>query len=133
MPVMCRATRLAALLVAVFLTAACSDPPLKVDAIQLGRSLNVDQSIATLTTAFKPNDTIYVSVLTTARGAGTIRVRWYLGTQLLSDREKQASFQGAGATEFHMQSATGFPDGEYSVDVTVDGQPAGRRNFQISK
>jgi len=129
---MVRATRLAAALVAVSLAAACSDPPLKVDTIQVGRSLNVDQSVAVLTTAFKPHDTIYVSVLTTARGSGTIRVRWYFGSQLLSDREKRASFKGAGATEFHMQSATGFPEGDYSVDVTVDSQPAGRRNFQIS-
>lgn len=128
-----RATRLAAALVATALAAACSDPPLKVDTIQLGKSLNVDQSVATLSTAFKPNDTVYVSVLTTARGGGTIRVRWYFGTQLLSDREKHVSFKGAGATEFHMQSASGFPEGDYSVDVTIDGQPAGRRNFQISK
>jgi hypothetical protein len=123
----------AALLAAFCLTAACSDPPLEVDTIQLGRSLNADQSIGELTTAFKPNETIYVSVLNKARGSGTIRVRWYLGTQLLSDREKQASFKGAGATEFHMQSASGFPLGDYSVDVTIDGQPAGKREFKVVK
>lgn len=122
-----------AVLAVLSLTAACSDPPLEVDTIQVGRSLNVDQSIGELTTAFKPNETIYVSVLTKARGSSTIRVRWYLGSQLLSDREKPASFKGAGATEFHMQSASGFPLGDYSVDVTVDGQPAGKRDFKVVK
>ena len=112
--------------------AACSQP-LTVETIQLGRSLNADQSVAEPTTTFKPNETIYVSALNPARGDGTIRVKWYYGTQLLSDREKHVSFKGAGATEFNLQSAASFPPGDYSVEVEVDGQSVGKRNFTVSK
>jgi TRAP-type C4-dicarboxylate transport system substrate-binding protein len=120
----------AALLTAV-LAAACSQP-LHVETLQLGRSLNADNSVAEPTTTFKPNETVYVSALNAERGDGTIRVKWYYGTQLLSDREKQVSFKGAGATEFNLQSAGNFPPGDYSVEVEVNGAPVGKRNFTIA-
>ena len=109
---------------------ACSQP-ITVGTIQLGRSLNVDNSVASQTSTFKPKETVYVSVLNPERGQGTIGVKWYFGTQTLSERSKPVSFQGAGATEFHLQSATGFPLGDYTVEVLLDGQPVGRRNFNV--
>jgi hypothetical protein len=129
---MARLTSFGTVLVMAALTVACSQP-LQVETLQLGRSLNADNSVAEPTTTFKPNETIYVSALNAARGDGTIRVKWYYGTQLLSDREKVVSFKGAGATEFSLQSAGNFPPGDYSVEVEVDGQPVGKRNFTVSK
>src|SRR5512134_785360 len=108
---MFRTWRLAAAMAAALMLAACSQP-ITIDTIQLGRSLNADQSVADQTTTFKPNETVYVSALNNRRGYGTISVRWYMGQQLLSEREKQVKFQGAGATEFNISSATGFPEGE---------------------
>jgi hypothetical protein len=122
----------AAVLALMTVTTGCSDPPLRLNTIQVGRSLNEDASIASPTTAFTPKDTIYVSVLTGARGASTIGVRWYFGSQMLSEREKQASFNGPGATEFNLQSAAGFPVGDYSVEVLIDGESVGRRVFTVS-
>lgn len=123
---------LGAVLLAAGLGVACSQP-LQVETLQLGRSLNADNSVAEPTTTFKPNETIYVSALNAARGEGTIRVRWYYRSQLLSDREKRVSFKGAGATEFNLQSAGNFPPGDYSVEVEVDGQSVGKRNFTVAK
>lgn len=123
---------LGAVLLAAGFGAACSQP-LQVETLQLGRRLNADNSVAEPTTTFKPNETIYVSALNASRGEGTIRVRWYYGTQLLSDREKRVSFKGAGATEFNMQSAGNFPPGDYSVEVEVDGRAVGKRNFNVAK
>ena len=56
-----------------------------------------------------------------------------MGQQLLSEREKRVSFQGAGATEFNISSATGFPLGDYSVEVIVNGTSIGTRKFNVSK
>lgn len=114
------------------LAAACS-PPIVVDTIQVGRSLNIDQSIASPTTTFKPNETVYVSALNSARGHGTIAVKWYYGTQMLSEREKQVKFQGAGATSFNISTATEFPEGDYSVEVLVDGTSIGKRTFNVRR
>lgn len=129
---MFRRGRLGAAVLAAVVLVGCSQP-ITVETVQIGRSLNEDQSIAAQTTTFKPNETIYVSALNSARGFGTIKVRWFMGAQLLSEREKQVKFQGAGATEFNISSATGFPDGDYRVEVFVDGQPVGTRNFDVRK
>ena len=129
---MFRTGKLAAAVLAAVVLVGCSQP-ITVDTIQLGRSLNADQSIASQATTFKPSETVYVSALNSARGEGTISVRWYMGQQLLSEREKRVSFQGAGATEFNISSATGFPLGDYSVEVIVNGTSIGTRKFNVTK
>ena len=105
---------------------------LRVTNIQLGRSLNADHTVAAHTTRFTPSDTIYVSIQVAGTGSGTLGVRWTYQTleRVVDEPKKQIS--GAGATEFHMQNAGGFPDGDYKVEVFLDGQPAGERTFQIS-
>ena len=60
--------KFAAIAALVVVTAACADGPLQVSNIQLGRSLNPDNSIASPSTLFKRSETIYVSVLTSAAG-----------------------------------------------------------------
>lgn len=119
-------------LAACVVVTGCSQP-ITVGTIQLGRSLNADSSVASLTSSFKPNETVYVSVLNPERGDGTIGVKWYYGTQLLSERSKKVSFKGAAATEFNLQSAAGFPLGDYSVEVLLDGKSVTRRNFDVVK
>jgi len=126
-----RALSVLAVGVVIALAAGCSKGPLEVGLIQLGRSLNADNSVGATAGTFKPRDTIYVSIHTTATGAGTITVKWYYRGSMMSERSKPVSFKGAGVTEFHMQTATGFPDGDYAVEVLVDGQSKGRRTFNV--
>ncbi|MGE0816115.1 MAG: hypothetical protein AB7O28_15130 [Vicinamibacterales bacterium] len=129
---MSRTGRFVAAAALAVLAAACSKP-IAVDTIQLGRSLNADQSVAAQATTFKPNDTIYVAALNSSRGNGVISVKWYYGSQLLSEREKTVKFQGAGATSFNLQSASGFPEGDYSVEVFADGVSVGKRTFNVRR
>ena len=112
------------------LAAACSDP-LALANIQVGRSLNIDNSIAAPTTTFKPGETVYVSIHTTARGKGTIGVRWKYRDKVIDEPTKQVSTDGAKATEFHLQNSGGFPIGDYSVEVLIDGQVVGSREFNV--
>ncbi len=127
---MVRVTRALVVVAMCAVVVACSQP-LTVGTIQLGRALNQDSSVSSLTSSFKPNETVYVAVLNPERGEGTIGVKWYYGTQLISERSKPVKFKGAGATEFHLQSAAGFPLGGYSVEIFLNGQSAGRRNFNV--
>jgi hypothetical protein len=112
---------------------ACSRGPLTVDTIQLGRSLNPDNSVASHTTTFKPNETVYVSVLTTDTGASTIGAKWSYAGRVIDEPKKDVSYKGSAATEFHLQSAGGFPPGEYKVEIFVDGAPAGSRTFRVDQ
>jgi len=112
---------------------ACSRGPLRVDTIQLGRSLNPDNSVASHTSTFKHNDTVYVAVLTADTGKGTIVAKWSYGGRVIDEPKKDVSYKGAAATEFHLQSAGGFPPGEYKVEIFVDGVSAGSRSFRVDQ
>ena len=104
---------------------------LTVTNIQTGRSLNSDQSVGALTTTFKPNDTIYVSVLTDGSGSATIGVKFSYQGRVISEPEKKVSYRGAAATEFHIEYSGGFPAGEYDIEVVFNGQPAGMRKVRV--
>jgi hypothetical protein len=105
--------------------------PLRVETIQLGRSLNPDNSVAAHTSTFKPLDTMYVSILTPEKGQGTIGVKWTYAGRIVSEPTKEVSYKGPAATEFHIQNSSGFPPGNYSVEVFLDGQPVGKRDYRV--
>jgi hypothetical protein len=115
------------------LCAACSGGPLELANIQVGRALNQDRSISSITTLFKPNETVYVSVQTRAAGKGTISVRWKYGSRLIDEPSKPVSYDGPASTEFHMQNSGGFPPGDYAVDVLIDGVQVGTRAFKVDR
>ena len=104
---------------------------LRIETIQLGRSLNPDNSVAGHTTTFKPLDTMYVSVLTPEKGKGTIGVKWTYEGRLVGEPSKEVVYRGAAATEFHIQNSSGFPAGNYSVEIFLDGQSVGKRDYRV--
>jgi len=117
--------------VGILSAAACSNGPLELANIQVGRSLNQDRSIASITTLFKPGETVFVSVQTKAAGKGTLGVRWKFGTQVIDEPTKPVDYDGPASTEFQLQNSGGFPEGDYSVDVFIDGKPVGTRAFKV--
>jgi hypothetical protein len=115
---------------AIVFTIACSGP-LALTNIQIGRSLNQDGSVASITTLFKPSETIYVSVQTGA-GKGVIGVKWKYGSKVVGEPTKSVDYNsGPKSTEFHLQNSGGFPPGDYSVDVFIEGVQVGTRAFKV--
>lgn len=125
-----RPTTALLLVTAAIVLAACR-PPLHVATLQLGSKLNGDNTIATHTTRFKPDDHIYAAVLTEATGSSTITVHWIYNGMMVGEESRNVSYKGAGATAFEFKSASGFPVGDYKVDVLMDGTPAASRDFRV--
>ena len=121
--------------IALGLVAAACRPsgPLRVTTIQTGKSLNSDKSVGNHTTRFKPDDTMFASVLTDGPGSGTIGVRWRYAGRLVSEETRDVSYRDHAATEFHIQNSSGFPDGEYTVEILVDGQSFATRSLRVEK
>jgi hypothetical protein len=127
-----RTHRLIPIFVFVLSLIGCgSNRTLAVTAIQLGRTQNSDSTVSGFTTAFKPDDSIYLAVLTGGAGTATIRVRWKYGERVIDEPRKQVSYQMAAATSFRLQSPGGFPPGDYTAEVFVNDQPAGTREFKV--
>lgn len=124
-----------ALIVAIACLAAACGPsgPLQVTTVQLGRTLNSDNSVGTFATRFKPDDTVYVAALTDKPGKGTFKARWTFRGQSISEEEKSASYRDEAATEFHLHYAGGLPAGDYKVELQLDGMPVGTREFVVAK
>ena len=104
---------------------------LQVTGIQLGRSLNPDLTVAQHTTSFAPSDTVYVSVRTAGVGSGTITVRWRYGARVLDEPQKKVSYTDIAATDFSLRSVAGFPSGQYTAEVLLDGQSVGTKTFRV--
>jgi hypothetical protein len=126
-----RTIAVAMIVTAALALAGCNNDPLQVTAIQLGKSLNPDNSVGTFTTSFKSRDTVYVSVLTGASGKGTLSTTWYYGSNKVSEMTKDVSYRGSAATEFRFHNTAGLPLGAYRVEVFLDGKSAGERAFKI--
>ena len=127
----CRASAVAIGLALFVLHGCAPSGPLQVDTIQLGRSLNPDKSVAAHATTFKRSDTVYVAVLTSAPGSGTIGVKWSYAGRVIDEPQREVSYRDAAATEFHLVNSNGFPSGQYTVEVFVDGKSVGTRNFNV--
>lgn len=122
---------LLSLLVSFLFFTGCARDPLRVETIQLGRSLNPDNSVAEHASTFGRSDTIYVAVLTPAAGAGTISVRWIYQGRVVDEPSRDVSYNGPAATAFQLVNSGGFPPGSYRVEVFLDGEPVGSRNFRV--
>jgi hypothetical protein len=128
---MTRRLAIAVMAITALAGAACNNDPLQVTTIQLGKTLNPDNSVGTFTTSFKPRDTVYLSVLTGASGRGTIQTTWYYGSTKVNDMKKDVSYRGGAATEFRFHNTAGLPPGSYRVEVFLDGKSQGERMFKI--
>jgi hypothetical protein len=122
------------LLLAAGLVGGCGSPDtLQFSAIQLGRSLNSDNTVGNFTTTFKPGETVYVAVVTTGSGSAEIGVRWTYAGRVMGEPKQKVSYKDVAATEFHLQAAPPLPPGDYAVEVFMNGQSVGTRPFKVEK
>lgn len=118
----------------VIAVAACRPSgPLRVTTIQTGKSLNSDNSVGNHTTRFKPDDTMFASVLTDGPGSGSIGARWKYAGRVVSEETRDVSYRDHAATAFHIQNSSGFPEGEYSVEILVDGKSFATRSLRVER
>jgi hypothetical protein len=106
--------------------------PVKVDDIDVGRSLAADKSIAEKTDNFRPADTVYVAVKTSgAAPSATLAAHFRFGEQPVSDSTQTIAPRGPEVTEFHVSKPDGWPTGDYQVEILLNGVSAGKESFKV--
>jgi hypothetical protein len=103
-----------------------------VTTVQLGRSLNSDGSIGNIATRFKPDQTVFASVLTDNAGKGTVKARWSFRGRTISEEEKKVSYRDVAGTSFRLNYAGGLPQGEYTVELFLDDMSIAKREFVVA-
>jgi hypothetical protein len=82
---------------------------------------------------------LYVSVVTTnATASTTLKTIVTFQTGQVVDSSSQAVAPpmitgGSSVTEFHLVKAGGWPTGDYTVEVWLDGQSAGTRTLAVKR
>ncbi|NII73432.1 hypothetical protein FHW84_002004 [Dyella sp. SG562] len=107
-------------------------PAVSLVSIDLGSAVGADQKVTTATTTFTPKDSIYAAVSTSGSGNATIAVKWtYQDGQTVKEDSKTIAPIGPATTSFEISKPDGWPAGNYKVDVTLNGQPAGTKDFSV--
>ena len=111
---------------------AAADLPARVAWIEIGGAADANGRVTLPASQFAPKDTIYVSVLTDGQPSGsTLSARWtYEDGQVVSENH-QTLGGDRRATEFHIAKPDGWPAGRYQVEIALNGQPAGSKEFEV--
>ncbi|GLQ47453.1 hypothetical protein GCM10007862_25040 [Dyella lipolytica] len=103
-----------------------------VTSVDLGSAVDADQKITTATTSFTPKDTIYASIATGGAGTAAFGVKWsYQDGQTVKEDTKTINPTGPANTEFHISKPSGWPTGNYKVDISLNGQSVASKDFSV--
>ena len=70
------------------------------------------------------------TVFDTAPGYGSSEE---VAGRIVSEDTKNVSYRDSAATEFHITNSSGFPAGDYAVEILLDGKPVETRNLRVDK
>ena len=114
-------------------TIAPSNSSVQVADVTLGRNLSADKRVANATDTFSARDTIYASVHTTGSASNTsVGARWtFQDGQVVSENTQTIAPTGDAYTEFHISTPSGWPSGNYTLHVLMNGQEVQTKNFRV--
>ena len=101
--------------------------PVATTSVTVGNTAAADKSVAAVST-FGTKDKIIVSVKTDAATAANAAIDaklTYQDGQVAGQQAATVVAEDAGTTNVTFSNANAWPAGKYTVDVTVNGQPAG--------
>jgi hypothetical protein len=109
--------------------------PFSITVIEVGKQVGPDKRITSPTTTFGRKDTIHASVASDgAAPRKIIAAKWtYQDGQVVKEAAETIAPTGPAATEFHISKPSGWPVGKYKVEISVDGSPAGSKDFEVKK
>ncbi|SHL83492.1 hypothetical protein [Rhodanobacter sp. OK091] len=120
------------------MAAAPAETPLTVAKLTLGNDVNAQHQVTRASSSFAPdNKMIYASVTTEGRSGGaTLNAKWsYLEGQgqLVSNISQSIATDGPAVTTFKVQNPDLWPEGKYRVEISLDGKPVTKQDFDIKK
>lgn len=101
----------------------------------LGNAMNDDKGIDQPTERFSPQDTIYAVVVTHGYTASSrVMVLWHHASKPeIAQSNVVIASDGEARTVFKLARPDGLPEGEYTLDVLLDGEEAINAAFSVTK
>ena len=108
---------------------------LRVTEVDLGRTLQGDSALADETDDFRPSDAIHALVRHSGTATGaTLTARWtFQDGQVVDERTETISTTGTGThfTHFTISKPSGFPKGNYKLQILLNGQAVESKDFEV--
>jgi hypothetical protein len=100
--------------------------------VELGSTVDASNKILASGTSFAPKDTIYASVDTSGSGNATLAAKWsYQDGQTVHEDSKTLNATGPETTAFMISKPSGFPAGNYKVDISLNGSQVASKDFTV--
>lgn len=109
--------------------------PVSVTNITLGKAIGADKKVTTAMDTFAKADTIYASVETAGTGNATIKAKWTFTkgdkTADVSEATEAIAATGPAVSAFHVSKPSGWPPGDYQVEIMLGDKSAGIKKFTV--
>ncbi len=112
--------------------------PVSVKGAALGNAIGADKKVAAESDTFAAKDTIYASVETAGAGHARLRAQWSFvkgaKTAKVDETTIEMDATGPTANEFHVSKPSGWPKGDYKVEIFLNEEaaPAVTKAFKVS-
>lgn len=106
---------------------------INITTVELGNAIGADNRVTTAATTFKPSDTIHVSVATSGGAANMpLTARWiYQDGQVVNTETRTVAGTGPSVQEFHISKPSGWPAGQYRVEIVSGDNVLQTREFSV--
>jgi hypothetical protein len=108
-----------------------------VTGVVVGNATDANGQVSMPVAEFAGTDTITASITTSisqpmATVSGTLSAKWlYEDGQVVSEESKTFGFSGPGVTNFQISKPDGWPAGDYTLQVSLDGAQVESRTFTV--
>jgi len=104
--------------------------------LTLGSAIGADKKVTQEKDTFAKNDTIYASVGTTgAAPSAKLTARWSFegksGSKPVDEKSQSIAPTGDTVTEFDVKKASGWPTGDYKVEILLDDKSVATKAFRV--
>jgi hypothetical protein len=105
----------------------------EVTEVRMGRGVTADRRVSAETDQFSPRDSIFASVATQGSANNvTLAARWtYQDGQVVDETRQTISPSGPTNTTFHVHNPSGWPPGNYRVEILINDRTAETRQFSV--
>jgi len=127
-------SRAVAVLMLLATCGACSKPaePVRITAIDLGSTINPDNTVSSPNVTFPPAATVYASISTEGAGPATLAARWTgADGQVFTEQTQSINPTKPAHFEFHFTPPGNWPKGMHKVVFTLNGGGSRTRDFEI--
>ncbi|MBS0516261.1 MAG: hypothetical protein JSS16_12410 [Proteobacteria bacterium] len=107
--------------------------PAQVNSVVLGNAVDASGKISAPVGSFATKDTIYATVaLTTTVPNLAVNLRWkFQDGQTVADNAKTIAEPSTGTIDDKLTKASGWPVGNYTLEVVSDGKTLSTTSFQV--